>query len=156
MVAVPIGGLDGEVAQRLFAGQKLLGKRRPVVGQVLFVAEQDNPTAEVAAAQRLYGFSPGKSPPTMTNVVELAIIAAPSCCVRCRLTAYEPVAYLGQPVTCRRSSSSYATRTNAAASSALELGATDASFFGSVGKPSCFAAAVARSSKYGRTQIQTS
>lgn len=45
-----------------FAGQKLLGKRRPVVGQVLFVAEQDNPTAEVAAAQRLYGFSPGKSP----------------------------------------------------------------------------------------------
>ena len=58
---VPVGVLHGELAQRLLAGQILLGKRRPLVGQVLLFGEQNDLAFEVTVAQGFYRFGPRKS-----------------------------------------------------------------------------------------------
>ena len=75
MVAVPVGVLHGEVAQRLLAGQILLGKRGPLVGQVLLLGEQNDLAVEVIVAQGFCRFGPGKSAANDDECCELTMIA---------------------------------------------------------------------------------
>ena len=61
VVAVPGGGVGGELVERLLAGQVFLRQWRTLVGQVLFSGEKHDVTVEVIVAQRFSGLCSGKS-----------------------------------------------------------------------------------------------
>ena len=69
--------------KRLLAREKLLGQRRPLVGQLLLLGAQNDVCPSKSFSRRASAaLAPPSPPPMMTNVVELAMIAAPfySCC----------------------------------------------------------------------------